>query len=144
MSAFNKVTHGGQGIQGRMVVLGALGWMCFFNVSVWGQFSGGIGSKTNPYLISTATDMQAIGLNSGHWNKHFKLTANLDLTGVAMMPIGNSTTKFTGTFNGNDHSITNLKIDLPATDYVGLFGDVNNTSDPNAIFNLGLIDPDIT
>ena len=144
MSGIKKKLHGGLGNRGRVVVCGVLGWLCFLNVSVWGQFSGGGGSLADPYLISTAADMQTLSANSVHWSKHFKLTADLDLFGVAMTPIGTPGTPFSGTFDGNGQTISNLTIDLLAVDFVGLFGAVNNAFDPNTIINLGLIDPDMT
>ena len=53
------------------------------------------------------------------------------------MPIGNFTTNFTGTFDGQGHTISNLFVN-PATayDFVGLFGDVAYSG---AIANVGLI-----
>ena len=38
------------------------------------------------------------------------------------MPIGNSTTEFAGSYDGQGYSISNLYIDRSSTDYVGLFG----------------------
>ena len=144
MFSFTKESHRGQGIQGWMVVWGVLGWLCLFNVSVWGQFSGGSGTQVDPYLISDPNDLQAIGLNSAHWDKHFKLTGDLDLTGVAITPIGSPfTVPFVGTFDGNNHTLANLTIYLPTTFTMGLFGPVQSAFDPT-IFNLGLINPDIT
>ena len=37
-------------------------------------------------------------------------------------PIGNSSTQFTGSFDGQGHVISNLAINLPSTNFVGLFG----------------------
>ena len=37
-------------------------------------------------------------------------------------PIGNNTTNFSGTLDGNNHTISNLYINRPDTNYVGLFG----------------------
>ena len=110
MSAFKKVSRVSQGGRGGVVVWGILGWLCLLNVSVWGQFSGGSGTLGDPYLISDPNDMQAIGLDSNHWDKHFKLTADLDLTDVAITPIGNLSTPFTGTFDGSGHTLANLTI----------------------------------
>lgn len=45
------------------------------------------------------------------------LMADIDLTGVAFEPIDLTD----GYFNGNNHSISNLLINSPAEDYVGLF-----------------------
>jgi hypothetical protein len=60
---------------------------------------------------------------------------DLDLSGYEnWTPIGNSTNKFTGTFNGNNYVISNLTIDSNQN-YKGLFGCISETSE---ITNLGL------
>ena len=56
-------------------------------------------------------------------------------------PIGNSTTKYTGTFDGQGYKITNLYINRGTTNYVGLFGYVDTGGE---IKNVGLINPDVT
>ncbi|HPR31723.1 MAG TPA: hypothetical protein PLK12_06500, partial [Prolixibacteraceae bacterium] len=61
--------------------------------------------------------------------------------GAGFSPIGNSVTKFTGTYNGNGKIIDNLYINRPSTDYIGLFGYLNSTSH---IENLGVTDADVT
>ena len=38
------------------------------------------------------------------------------------VPVGTSASKFTGSFDGQNHKITGLTIDRPSTSYVGLFG----------------------
>jgi quinol monooxygenase YgiN len=50
------------------------------------------------------------------------------------IPIGNSSSPFRGIFNGNGNKITNLWIDRPDIDYIGLFGHVSNAQ----IKNLGV------
>jgi len=65
------------------------------------------------------------------------------MTGVVMTPIGDPGTPFAGTFDGNSHTLANLTINLPATDYVGLFGYADNRVNANTIFELGLIDSNI-
>ena len=89
--------------------------MSLLNATTWGQFSGGSGTQVDPYLISSANDLQTIGLNSIYWNKHFKLTVDLDLTGRVMTPIGTQLMPFSGTFDGSDYTISKLTIDLPTT-----------------------------
>jgi hypothetical protein len=56
--------------------------------------------------------MNTIGLssNSGDWDKHFKLMSDIDLgayTGTQFNIIG-SIQSFTGTFDGNGHTISNF------------------------------------
>ncbi len=56
-------------------------------------------------------------------------------------PIGDSDNEFTGTFDGDDHEISDLYIDRLDTWYVGLFGYVN---DGREIRNLGVVDADVS
>lgn len=55
-------------------------------------------------------------------------------SGAGFEPIGNSTTSFTGVFDGLGHTISGVIINRPALDRVGLFG---STVDP-VIRNVGL------
>ena len=48
--------------------------------------------------------------------------ADLDLTGIDWTPIGTSSDKFTGSFDGNNYTIKNLTIDSAESDNIGLFG----------------------
>ncbi|MDD2775950.1 MAG: GLUG motif-containing protein [Gallionella sp.] len=57
-------------------------------------------------------------------------------TYAGFTPISNGATQFTGTFNGLGHTISNLVINRPTTDYVGLFGSVGTGS---VISNVGLV-----
>ena len=77
-----------------------------------------LGSNIDASNTATATALKDV------WN-----------TTGGFVPIGNSTTPFTGTFNGNNHTISNLTINLPTTNYIGLFGD---TSANSVISNVGL------
>ena len=52
------------------------------------EFAGGSGTANDPYQIATAEQLNAIGAEPNHWDKHFKLMADLDLQGVTVNPIG--------------------------------------------------------
>ena len=117
----------------------------FSSAAVAGTYSGGTGTAEDPYLISTAEDMNAIGANEGDWDKHFLLTADIDLsayTGTQFNIIGhNAITVFTGVFDGNGHTISNFTYEGSGANALGLFRCV---SDPNAMIkNLCLVDPNI-
>ena len=59
--------------------------------------------------------------------KTITLKSNLDLGGIANWePIG-GTTAFRGTFEGGNHTISNLTVNYPEKNYVGLFGWLNGT-----------------
>ena len=70
--------------------------------------------------ISTASGLSDIRLDLA---ADYILTADIDLTSITNWePIGAQGTPFTGTLDGNGHTISNLTIDRSTTDYIGLFG----------------------
>jgi hypothetical protein len=105
------------------------------------QPSGG-GTSSNPYLVATFANLYWISQNSGYWGKYYVQTADIaadssaswtDTTGFT--PIGNSSTKFTGTYKGRGHNITGLTIRRSSTTYVGMFGYTSGAT----IDSLGLV-----
>ncbi len=90
------------------------------------------GTANNPYKIFTATQLKnfATAVNTGsEQSAHAKLMNNIDLNGSATnqwTPIGNSEENaYTGTFNGDGHTISGLYINSSTAGYQGLFGRVN-------------------
>lgn len=68
-----------------------------------------------------------------------ELTDNIDMSSIAnFAPIGTQEHPYTGTFNGNNHSISGLSVS--GSNYVGLFGYVNGAT----IQNINLCDSKIT
>jgi len=58
-------------------------------------------------------------------NAYIKLMTDIDLNWEEWVPIGNSTNKFQGIFDGNGHTIRNLQVS-GNNSYVGLFGFTTN------------------
>ena len=103
----------------------------------------GAGTAEKPYLIKNAADLKKLAekvngdetANSGvtYKDKHFKLTADIDLENEEWTPIGTKvyvgefgwpeSRYFQGTFDGGRHQIANLKISN-GVEYAGLFGNV--------------------
>ncbi|MFR5876185.1 MAG: hypothetical protein ACLUFN_06820 [Eubacterium sp.] len=75
------------------------------------------------YQISTADELMwfANYVNSGNPNVNAKLTADIDLAGVDYTPIGTADYPFEGTFDGQNHTISNMNI-TASSDNQGLFG----------------------
>lgn len=87
--------------------------------SAWAQesdlYAGGTGSKSDPYLIETEAQFDAVRENRG---SYFKLMADLDFASYekegGWWPLGEwgsgdgSDQRFSGTFDGNGHKISNL------------------------------------
>ncbi len=79
------------------------------------------------YQIGTAQDLRdfATAVNEGEYGASAVLTANIDLNNGAWIPIGNATNPYTGTFDGEGFSISNLK--YTSTDSnTGFFGQIGN------------------
>ena len=95
-------------------------------------FAGGNGSVENPYQIATAEQLDAV---RDFLDKHFILTADIDLveyaSGEGWEPIGDANAPFSGSFDGNGHSIINLSINRPDRDHVGLFGNAEGAAFSN-------------
>jgi hypothetical protein len=107
----------------------------------------GDGTSGNPYQIATLDNLYWITQNSGEWSAHYIQIADIDASttsgwdsGAGFSPIGNITTNFTGSYNGNGHNIDNLYINRSLEDYIGFFGYAANST----ISNLGLTNVNIT
>ena len=87
-----------------------------------------LGTKENPYIISSKEDLINIKIDlSGY----YKLAGDIDLENIEWIPIGNSETPFAGGFDGQGHTIKNLKISENQTQYIGLFGTIYNATIQN-------------
>lgn len=95
-------------------------------------FSGGNGTKTNPYLIQNKYQLNNV---RNHLSSHFKLIDDIEFTesdfdkgglfynsGTKWQPIGDSSNYFTGSFDGDKHSIVNLEILYAENDSFGFAG----------------------
>lgn len=111
------------------------------------QPSVGNGSKSNPYEISTAAELAWFRdyVNGGKLPVSAKLTADIDLKDfcyaaannakeLSWEPIGNYSKRYTGTFDGNGHTISNLYIKVQRKG-VGFFGCAEGGSIKNITFD---------
>ncbi|TAJ78426.1 MAG: filamentous hemagglutinin N-terminal domain-containing protein, partial [Gallionellaceae bacterium] len=87
------------------------------------------------------------GMNMGLAG-NYVLGANIDATttntwnvAAGFVPVGNAATNFTGTFDGLNHTISNLTINRPTVAQVGLFG---NTAAGAVVQNVGLVGVNIS
>ena len=96
-------------------------------------FCGGSGTRQDPYLICTAhtldTLAQCVNVGMTFDNMYFKVVNDLDLSPFSnWRVIGESGAyPFKGHFDGNNKTISNLKI-TGSTQYRGLFGNVVGSS----------------
>ena len=95
------------------------------------SFSGGTGAADDPLVIETSADLRALAekVNSGdsYGGKVIILSNDIDLGGSANQwtPIGTEAKPFSGTFDGNGHTISGLYINAASNDMQGLFGYVS-------------------
>ena len=89
--------------------------------------------------ISTLEELKAFRdeVNAGNTFKGetIELANDIDLGGEEWTPIGTQSHQFQGTFNGNGHTISNLKINTPYRSDVGFFGFTTNGEIKNLTFN---------
>lgn len=80
----------------------------------------GSGTEESPYVISTASELQAIG---DDLDAHYELGGNINLSRLDFEPIGNEWDgPFTGTLDGKGFTISNMNVTSPDLKYTGLFG----------------------
>ena len=108
----------------------------FFSLPAYAKYSGGTGEPNDPYQIATAADLIALGETPEDYDKHFILTADIDLgpnlpgrkvfDRAVIAPDVNDGedwfqgTPFFGVFDGDGHTISHATI--TGVDYLGLFG----------------------
>jgi len=140
--------------------------VCLVSLPAQAQYSGGTGEPNDPYQIATAADLIALGETPEDYDKHFILTADIDLdpnlpdgciftaavvgSRAAAEPVTPDSfqgTPFTGVLDGNDYEIRNLAIEIPRStqpylqnDYVGLIAWVG---EKGLVKRLGLANVDI-
>lgn len=117
-------------------------------------YGGGNGTSENPYQIWFDYDLETLDRNPENWDKHFILMRDIDLVYYDEAPqigcyIANgdaSNQPFTGTFDGNGHTISNMavmKLDEEPHNGVGLFeyistgSVIKNLHLKNAYINVG-------
>ena len=126
-------------IQGLLILALLCGAVLLAHPSAaWAEMSGD-GSKDAPYQIRTAADLKAFAdkvNNNGETTACAVLMGDVNLNGSEWTPIGNNNKPYTGTFDGNNKTISELSIDSNAR-YAGLFGriDYNGTVKNLALAN---------
>ena len=121
------------------------------NVGETSLFLSGQGTIENPYVIQTKEHLNNVRL---YPDSYFQMIEDIVFSdsdfqeggafynnGQGWQPIGTASVPFTGTFDGNGHTITGLQIDIEASDDVdaGLFGYVTN----GTVTDLGMVDSKI-
>lgn len=95
----------------------------------------GNGTKADPYLIKTSTDLdmlsQSVGAGESYKGKYFTLANDIDMSAdrtSAFVPVGSPDAPFDGVFDGNGKVISNLVLNHKGNYYGGLFGYAGDNS----------------
>lgn len=106
-------------------------------------YESGVGTEIDPFLIKTADQLNWLRIQANTdavkytKGKYFRLVDNINLKDFDTdnnpengnwVPIGTNEQRFQGTFLGNGHKISNLKVIQPDMDYVGLFGRIGSAT----------------
>jgi len=123
--------------------------MFFYNLDAVAtkKYAGGTGEPNDPYQIATAEDLMLLSETPEDYDKHFILTADIDLDPnlpgrkvfdkAVIAPDGSRA--FIGVFDGNSHVISHLTI--KGVDYLGLFGWLWSGAE---IRDIGVVDANIS
>ena len=118
--------------------------------------ASGEGIPADPYQIETINNIVWITASDAvvpnptqatRWSANYIQMVNIDASltpnwdgGAGFSPIGNSTTKFTGSYDGQNHTIDGLFINRSGTNYNGFFGYTYGAT----VQNLGLTNVNIS
>ena len=101
----------------------------------------------SPYQITSLPNLVWIAEDDSRWSNDYEQTADINAwttpswdDGKGWTPIGNSTLRFTGNYDGGGYTISNLYIDRSSTRFIALFG----YTDGSTISNTGIKNCDIT
>lgn len=101
-----------------------------FQGPTWAELSGAvvtwveIASVEDLLALANATAPEALA-------KNYRLTCDLDLSGVTFSGIGTADAPFTGVFDGQNHTISNMTITASDRDNVGFFGVIKGATIKN-------------
>jgi formylglycine-generating enzyme required for sulfatase activity len=115
----------------------------------------GNGSETNPFIVYDVNTLRKVGsgliqVGSGteDWglSKHYRQTQNIALPLPASgqsnwTAIGTSSGQFTGRFDGNGFTISNLTVNRTSATYQGLFGYIGTNG---VVKNIGLVNGNVS
>ncbi len=129
-------------------ILLCLAWLLPFAIQAQTATQpAGSGTASDPYQVANLENLYWVTQNSSSWDKYFIQTADINASSTSgwdgnagFTPIGNNTTPFTGSYNGQGSVIDSLTISRSTTDYVGLFGKIDN----GLVKNLGIDSANIT
>ena len=87
--------------------------------------TNGIGTKEDPYIISSEEDWKKATSMINNTTYYFKLTKNLNFSNKKFYMFGSKTIQFKGILDGNNKKISSVTLNLEKSSYIGLSGSTN-------------------
>ena len=129
-------------------------------VSAWDgsiaeAFSGGEGTESDPYLISNGGELARLAylINTSneneYYNKHYRLTDNVDLGGRDWTPIGcyrygngsvSERRAFLGSFDGGGYTVRNFRVAASGATHLWYYGLFGYVGEGGTLKDLGVAD----
>lgn len=112
----------------------------------------GSGTEIDPYQIANLENLFWITSDPAHFGYDYIQIADIDASAAqnwypdstktmkGWLPIGNIYQSFTGVYNGQNYAISNLYINRPEEDFVGLFARLSNAD----VKFMNIIDAEVT
>ena len=112
--------------------------LTFTTLSIEPVEPSGSGTEIDPYQIVSLENLYWLTSDPLHFGYEYLQTTNIDASRTALwyedsvgtfkgwLPIGNIYEAFTGNYDGQGYSISNIFINRDNEDYVGLFGNTTN------------------
>ena len=117
-------------------------WILSDANDLWNIRGGANGTVDHPIVISTPSQLDLLakkvngtdGYTANYYSgKYFELGADITYDGTEnkYTPIGSKGTVFDGHFDGKGHTVSGINVNLPSTDYVGLFAHAQDATIQN-------------
>ncbi len=124
---------------GKISTIGTLLLSLFILLnSCFAKYSGGSGTAGDPYQIANTADLLALAADSDDYDDCFILINDINLADYNFIEAVLSLTYFKGTFDGNDHVISNVTIIGDTTAGNIFTGFFRNITASGIVKNLGL------
>ena len=106
------------------------------------QFQDEVTAVDGVYQLGTPAELKLFGkvVNFGHPDLKAALTADIDMAGIKMNPIGTNTVHYTGTFDGQGQTISNYSFSNAGESGVGLFGYIEGATIKNVVLSAANIE----
>lgn len=128
-----KITWNGKDTKGKAVAAGSyrmkvvvgksISYSSYISFKTKNDFSGGNGSKNTPFLVTKASQLPKL---VKYPKAYYKQTKNIDFNYGGINGLFSEDSQFSGVYDGNSKTISNMIASSPLFKYIGAKGTVKN------------------